>query len=110
MFPNRVTGNEQRIQEEANFNTVVTRDETRLSQYYPTPPHPRNKKGHKHQSIQWDTPASSQPKKAGMSNSQIKTILLVVCNVRVEYIPPTFKINHFQAKLQERVQNKRRDS
>jgi len=44
-----------------------------------------------------------------MSNSQIKTTLLVVCDVRVEYLQPNFKINHFQAKLQERVQNKRRD-
>ena len=45
-----------------------------------------------------------------MSNSQIKSIVLVVCDVRVEYVPPSFKINHFQAKLQERVQNKLRDS
>jgi len=39
-----------------------------------------------------------------------KNILLLVCDVRVEYMSPSFKIHHFQAKLQERVQNKRRDS
>jgi hypothetical protein len=81
----------------------------KLDSFSTNPPHPHNKIGHKYQSVQWDTPASSQPKKAGMSNSQIKTILLFVYDVRVEYVPPSFKINHFQAKLQEMVQNKRRD-
>jgi hypothetical protein len=89
---------------------TLSSPEMKLESFSTTPPHPHNKKGHNHQSVQWDTPASSQQKKAGMSNSQIKTILLVVCDVRVEYVPPIFKINHFQAKLQERVQNKRRDS
>ena len=54
----------------------------KLNSFCITPPHPHNKNGHKHQSVQWDNPASSQPKKAGMSNSQIKSILLVVCDVK----------------------------
>jgi len=42
----------------------------KLDSFSTTPHYPHNKKGHKHHSVQWDTPASSQPMKAGISKSQ----------------------------------------
>jgi hypothetical protein len=64
----------EKIEEDPDFlNSVVACDETWLFQYDP---------GTKRQSVQWKTTHSPRPKKARMSKSMIKTMLVVFFDIQ----------------------------
>ncbi|XP_011880667.1 PREDICTED: putative uncharacterized protein FLJ37770 [Vollenhovia emeryi] len=72
-----------------NFlNSVITGDESWIFEYDPET---------KRQSSEWHTPAEPRPKKARMSKSRIKTMLIVFFYVRGivhhEFVPPGTTVN-----------------
>jgi hypothetical protein len=73
----------EKIEENPDFlNSVVTSDETWLFQYEPET---------KRQSMQWKTTHSLRPKRARMSKSKIKTMLVVFFDIQgiiMTYVPP----------------------
>jgi hypothetical protein len=89
------------------LNSVITCDETWLFQYNPEP---------KRQSMQWETTHSPRPKKARMSKSKIKTMLVVFFDIQgiimTQYIPPGQIVNQMYytellTKLRRKIQRKR---
>jgi hypothetical protein len=64
----------EKIEEDPDFlNSVITCDETRIFQYNPET---------KRRSMQWKTTRSPRPKKARMSKSKIKTMLVVFFDIQ----------------------------
>lgn len=100
----------QMIEEEPDFlGKVITGDETWVFQYDPET---------KRQSLQWKTPASPRPKKARMSKSKIKVMLITFFDqrglVHHEFVPEGQTVNqHFYkevlGRLYERVRRCRRN-
>ena len=78
---------------------VITGDESWVFQYDPET---------KRQSAEWHTPASPRPKKARMSKSKVKTMLIVFFDnlgvVHKEFVPPGQSVNAaFYKKVLERL-------
>jgi hypothetical protein len=98
----------EETEEDPDFlNSVVTCDETWLFQYDPET---------KQQSMQWKTTHSPRPKKARMSKSKIKTMLVVFFDIQgiimTQYVPPGQTVNQMYyiellAKLQGKIRKKR---
>ncbi|XP_067930695.1 protein GVQW3-like [Watersipora subatra] len=72
----------------------------------------------KSQSSQWKSPGSSRPKKARMSHSNVKTLLLTFFDIRgvvhSEFLPHSQTVNHhvykiILIKLRDSIRRKRRD-
>ena len=88
---------------------VITGDESWIFQYDPET---------KRQSLQWKCPGSPRPKKAKMSKSQIKVMLVVFFDVRgivhMEFLPQGTTVNqHVYKEILQRllrsIRDKRRD-
>ncbi len=88
---------------------VITGDESWIFQYDPET---------KRQSLQWKYPGSPRPKKAKMSKSQIKVLLIVFFDIRgivhMEFLPQGTTINqHVYKEILQRllrsIRDKRRD-
>jgi hypothetical protein len=78
----------EKIEEDPNFlSSVVTCDETWLFQYDPET---------KRQSMQWKTTHSPRPKKARMSKSKIKTMIVIFFDIQgiimTQYVNQTYYI------------------
>lgn len=91
------------------LENVITGDESWVFQYDPET---------KRQSLQWKTPSSPRPKKARMSKSRVKTMLIVFFDhrgiVHHEFVPEGTTVNqHFYkevlGRLISRVRRVRRD-
>ena len=91
------------------LNNVITGDESWFFRYDPET---------KRQSLQWKTPASPRPKKARMSKSKVKTMLIVFFDhrgiVHLEFVPEGTTVNqHFYkevlTRLIARIRRSRRD-
>jgi hypothetical protein len=89
------------------LENVITCDETWIFQYDLET---------KRQSMHWKTPTTLRIKKARMSKSKVKTIMIVSFNIRgaimIEWVPEGQAVNQkyyleVLAKLQERVRKKR---
>jgi histone-lysine N-methyltransferase SETMAR len=80
----------ERVQSEGDefLNKIITGDETWIFQYDPET---------KRQSQQWKTPLSPRPKKARMSKSKVKTMLISFFDnrgiVHKEFVPPGQTVN-----------------
>ena len=81
----------ERIQSDRNFlKDVITGDETWIFEYDPET---------KRQSKEWQTSASPRPKKASMSKSKIKSMLICCFDshgiVHTEFVPQGQTVNQF---------------
>ncbi|KAG7170895.1 Mariner Mos1 transposase-like 4 [Homarus americanus] len=79
----------QRNEDEPDlFNSVITCDETWIFTYDPET---------KRQSIQWKSPTSPRPKKAHMSRSKFKAMLIVFFDIQgivmAEWVPSSQTVN-----------------
>jgi histone-lysine N-methyltransferase SETMAR len=100
----------QRIADEPDLlKSVITCDETWIFTYDPET---------KRQSMQWKTPSSPRPKKARMSPSKFKAMLIVFFDIQgivmAEWVPSGQTVNQYYyievlKKLRERVRKKRPD-
>jgi histone-lysine N-methyltransferase SETMAR len=98
----------EKIEADPDFlNSVITCDESWLFQYDPET---------KQQSMQWETTHSPRPKKARMSKSKIKTMLVVFFDIQLiittQYTPPGQTVNQtyyieLLTKLRGKIQRKR---
>ena len=99
-----------RLEIEPNFlHTVITGDESWVFDYDPET---------KQQSEEWHTKSSPHPKKARMSRSRVKIMIIVYFDsrgiVHKEFVPPGHTVNHafykdILERLRKRVQRVRRD-
>lgn len=91
------------IKEDEHFmDNVITGDETWIFQYDPET---------KRQSAEWHTQTSPRPKKARMSKSKIKTMLIVFFDrrgiVHKEFVPPEKTVNGaFYSEVLTRLRNR----
>jgi len=76
-----------RLEIEPNFlHKIITGDESWVFDYDPEA---------KRQSEEWHTKTSPRPKKAGMSRSRVKTIIIVLFDiVHKDFVPPGQTVNH----------------
>jgi histone-lysine N-methyltransferase SETMAR len=98
----------EKTEEDPDFlNSVITCDETWLFQYDPDT---------KRQLMQWKTTHSPRPKKAQMSKSKIKTMLVVFFDIQgiimTQYVPPGQTMNQtyyieLLTKLRGKIRRKR---
>ena len=98
----------QRIENEPNwFNSIITCDKPWVFTYDPET---------KRQSMQWKSTSSPRPKKARMSRSKFKTMLIVFFDIQgtvmAEWVPSGQTVNQqyyteFLTKLRERMRRKR---
>ena len=101
---------QERLKIEPNFlDKVITGDESWVFDYDPET---------KRQSSEWHTKSSPRPKKARMSRSKVKTMIIVFFDsrgiVHKEFLPPGQTVNHafykdVSERLRKRVQRVRTD-
>ena len=88
-----------RLEIEPNFFPYITGDESWVLDYDPET---------KRQSEEWHTKSSPRPKKACMSRSRVKTMIIVFFDSRgivyKEFVPPGQTVNHaFYKDVLERL-------
>ena len=101
---------QERLKIEPNFlDKVITGDESWVFDYDPET---------KRQSSEWHTKSSPHPKKACMSRSKVKTMIIVFFDsrgfVHKEFVPPGMTVNQafyrdLKERLRKRVQRVRPD-